>query len=385
MEKYRQRGVSPTKEDVHAALKGLDEGAFPGSFCKILQSPFEKDTYILMHADGSGTKSSIAYLMAQETHDNRWYTGLAQDAAVMNTDDMACVGALGPFLFSNTIGRNAHRIPGETIKAIIHGYENFFASLQPYKIFCTMSGGETADVGDLVQTLIIDATAVTTLKEADIITMRMQPGDVIVGFSSTGQAIYEDKPNSGIASNGLTLAKHQLLSHEYATRYPESYSPTVPGDLVYQGPYRLEDPLPESDFTIGEALLSPTRTYLPLVKEILLSFREHIHGIVHCTGGGQAKCKNFGHGLRYIKNNLFPVPPLFKAIQKTGVEWKEMYQVFNMGHRIEFYVSQEVASSLLAIGEKYSIEGKIIGKIESSPSGKNEVILLTPYGEFVYQ
>ncbi|NPV39281.1 Phosphoribosylformylglycinamidine cyclo-ligase [Brevinematales bacterium NS] len=385
MEKYRQRGVSPTKEDVHAALKGIDEGAFPGSFCKILRSPFENGSYILMHADGSGTKSSIAYLMAQETGDNQWYAGLAQDAAVMNTDDMACVGAVGPFLFSNTIGRNAHRIPGEAIKAIIHGYERFFASLKPYGIVCTMSGGETADVGDLVQTLIVDATAVATLKETEIITMRMQPGDVIVGFSSTGQALYEDKPNSGIASNGLTLARHQLLSHEYASRYPESYSPTVPQDLVYQGPYRLDDPLPESEFTIGEALLSPTRTYLPLIKEILLSFREHIHGIVHCTGGGQAKCKNFGHGLRYVKNNLFPVPPLFKAIQKTGVEWKEMYQVFNMGHRIEFYVPQEIAPSLLTIGEKYHIEGKIVGKIESSPSGKNEVILLTPYGEFVYQ
>ncbi|MCX7882915.1 MAG: AIR synthase-related protein [Brevinematales bacterium] len=384
MDTYRKRGVSPTKEDVHAALKGMDEGAFPGSFCKILDNPFEKGTYILMHADGTGTKSSIAYLMAQETHDPHWYSGLAQDAAVMNIDDMGCVGAVGPFLFSNTIGRNTHRIPGEAIKAIIHGYEAFFASLRPYGVTCLMSGGETADVGDLVQTLVVDATAVTTLSLKEIVTMRMQPGDIIVGFSSTGKAIYEDRPNSGIASNGLTLARHQLLSHEYAVRYPETYSPTLPEHLVYQGPYHLEDILPESEFTIGEALLSPTRTYLPLVKEILSLYREHIHGIVHCTGGGQVKCKNFGKGLRYIKDNLFPVPPLFHAIQKTGISWKEMYQVFNMGHRIEFYVSREVAPSLLDVGEKYHIEGKIIGRIESSSSENNEVVLLTPHGEYIY-
>jgi len=384
MERYRLRGVSPTKEDVHAALTGMDEGAFPGSFCKILPNPLSMGEYLVMHADGSGTKSSIAYLMARETNDPSWYGGLAQDAAVMNLDDMACVGATGPFVFSNTLGRNAHRIPGEAIKAIIHGYERFFASVRPYGIECLMSGGETADVGDLVGTLIVDATAVTTLRHDEVIPMTMQPGDVIVGFSSTGQSLYETRPNSGIGSNGLTLARHQLLSHDYATRYPESYSSTVDDTLVYQGPYHLEDILPGSEFTIGEALLSPTRTYLPLVKDILSAYRPFIHGIVHCTGGGQAKCKNFGTSLRYIKDNLFPVPPLFAAIQQTGVSWKEMYQVFNMGHRLEIYVPQEMVSPLLAIGEKYHIEARVIGRIESSPSGRNEVILRTPYGEFVY-
>ncbi len=384
MDKYRLRGVSPTKEDVHAALEGIDEGVFPGSFCKILPDPFGNDGYVVMHADGSGTKSSVAYLMARETGDAQWYAGLAQDAAVMNIDDMACVGATGPFLFSNTIGRNAHRVPGDAIKAIIHGYEAFFASLRPYNIVCTMSGGETADVGDLVQTVIVDATAITRLKAEEVITMRMQPGDVIVGFSSTGQSTYETKPNSGIASNGLTLARHQLLSHDYAKKYPESFSPTMAPNLAYQGPYHLEDTLPGTNFSIGEALLSPTRSYLPLVRDMISSMRDTIHGIVHCTGGGQAKCKNFGSSLRYIKDNLFPVPPLFEAIQKTGVDWKEMYQVFNMGHRLEVYVPRDAAETLIQLGERYHIEARIVGRIESSPSGKNEVILKTAFGDFCY-
>ncbi|URA11318.1 AIR synthase related protein [Thermospira aquatica] len=384
MDKYRLRGVSPTKEDVHAAIEGLNEGAFPGSFCKILPDPFHHNRYIVMHADGSGTKSSVAYLMAKETGNDQWYAGLAQDAAVMNIDDMACVGATGPFLFSNTIGRNAHRVPGEAIKAIIHGYETFFSSLRPHNIVCMMSGGETADVGDLVQTVIVDATAIAKLKGEEVITMKMQPGDVIVGFSSTGQSSYETQPNSGIASNGLTLARHQLLSHEYALKYPESFSATINPDLVYQGPYHLEDRLPGTNFCIGEALLSPTRSYLPIIREMLSTMREAIHGIVHCTGGGQVKCKHFGFSLRYIKDNLFPVPPLFEIIQKTGVPWREMYQVFNMGHRLEVYVPRDAAETLVHIGEKYNIEAKIVGRIESSPNSHNEVILKTPFGEFFY-
>jgi len=384
MEKYRSRGVSPTKEDVHAALQNVDEGAFPGSFCKIVPNPFQKGEYLVMHADGSGTKSSVAYLMARESGQSHWYAGLAQDAAVMNLDDMACVGAVGPFVFSNTIGRNAHRVDGEAIKQVIHGYIHFFESLKPYGVECIMTGGETADVGDLVQTIVVDATAVASLSEGEVLPMSMQVGDVIVGFSSTGQASYEKVPNSGIGSNGLTLARHQLLSHDYAKRYPESFSPTIEESNVYQGSYHLEDLLPGSSFTVGEALLSPTRTYLPVVKEILARYREAIHGMVHCTGGGQVKCKNFGKALRYVKDNLFPVPSLFLAIQKTGVEWREMYQVFNMGHRLEIYTSPEVAQELITLAGRFQIEARIVGRIEAAQGPHNEVVLQTPYGVFIY-
>ena len=375
-EAYLSRGVSPTKDDVKAAVSKQDQGLFPGSFCKIIEDPAgDPEWCAAFHADGAGTKSSLAYLMYSETSDPSWFRGIAQDSLVMNTDDLVAIGAIGPFFLSNTIGRNAHRIPGQILKEIISGYDEVIANFADYGVEIIMTGGETADVGDLVRTVICDCTLMTRLPRNRVInSANIIPGLDIVGLASTGQTTYEKHENSGISSNGLTAARHLLLDHSYAKQYPESYSETVPEDKVYVGSYRLEDQLPGSNLSIGQALLSPTRSYLPPVIAMLDQHREDIRAIIHCTGGGQVKCIDFSRGIRYVKNNLFPIPPLFKAILDTGeVEAKEMYQIFNMGHRIELYCRPQISSALIEIAASFNLEARIIGHTESCAGNRNEV------------
>ena len=387
-ESYLSRGVSPTKDDVKAAVKNQSKGVFPGAFAKLIEDiAGDEDYCTAIHADGAGTKSSVAYLMFKETGYYDWFKGLAQDSLVMNTDDLACVGAIDNLSLSNTIGRNAHRVDGKAIAKVIEGYDEMIGKLEDNGIYIKMCGGETADVGDLVRTLIVDSTIVARAKRSDIINAaNIKGGDVIVGLASYGQAAYEDKYNSGMSSNGLTAARHMLLSKYYFENFKESFSETVPEDKAYCGKFRLTDNLPGTDITVGEAILSPTRTFLPVIKKVLDAHREKIHGIIHCTGGGQAKCRDFGKNVRYVKDNLFELPPLFQAIYESGeIPMKEMFQVFNCGHRIEFYTDEATAASIIEISKSFNIDAKVVGHVECLENDtSNEVVIKYKGEEFLY-
>ena len=383
-ESYLSRGVSPTKDDVKKAVSTQSAGVFPGAFCKMVEDIAGDEAYCMaIHADGAGTKSSAAYLAYRETGDTKWFSSIAQDSLVMNTDDLLCIGAVSGFMLSNTIGRNAHRVDGACIAAVIKGYDRVIDNLNAHGANIRMTGGETADVGDLVKTIIADSTLVTRLLRSDVINAaEIKSGHVIVGLSSTGKTTYEEKENSGISSNGLTAARHMLLSKYYLRKYPESVSETISEDKIYCGKYKLEDALPESNMTVGEALLSPTRTYLPVLSEIVKKYKENISGIIHCTGGGLVKCRDFGKNLLYIKDNLFELPPIFKAIYESGeISQKEMYQVFNCGHRMEIYCDEKTAEAVISIAEKYALSAKIIGRVEALPEGSENQVRISDRGE----
>ena len=386
-ERYSKRGVSASKEEVHAAIKGIDKGLYPSAFCKIVPDYLTgDDSYCLvMHADGAGTKSSLAYMYWKETGDLSVWKGIAQDALIMNIDDLICVGATSNILLSSTIGRNKNLIPGEVIRAIIQGTEELISDLAQYGIQIHSTGGETADVGDLVRTIIVDSTVTARMKRSDVIdNANIQAGDVIVGLASFGKAVYEQEYNGGMGSNGLTSARHDVFSRYLAEKYPESYDHAVPEELVYSGSAKLTDPVAETPLDAGKLVLSPTRTYAPVVKKILEEFpAEQIHGMVHCSGGAQTKILHFIEDLHVIKDNLFPVPPLFSLIQKeSGTPWREMYQVFNCGHRMEIYVPEAIADKLISISESFGIPGRIVGRVEDAP-GK-ALTIQSPYGTFSY-
>ncbi len=372
--RYQSRGVSAGKEDVHNAIQNIDKGLFPKAFCKIVPDYLTGDENycIVMHADGAGTKSSLAYMYWKKTGDLSVWKGIAQDALIMNIDDLLCVGATGPILLSSTIGRNKNLIPGEVLSTIINGTEELLAELRSYGIEIYSTGGETADVGDLVRTIIVDSTVICRMKKTDVISNdRIQSGDVIVGLASYGQATYEKEYNGGMGSNGLTSARHDVFSKTLATEFPESFDPDIPIDLVYSGTKKLLDSVAGSPVDAGKLVLSPTRTYAPVIKKILENHRNEIHGMVHCSGGAQTKVLHFINELHIIKDNLFPIPPLFEMIQnESGTTWEEMYKVFNMGHRMELYVNEYIASSIIQISESYGIEAKIIGRVESGKGKK---------------
>lgn len=385
--RYNQRGVSAQKEDVHRAVAKLDKGLFPNAFCKVYPDYWgNDDAYCnLMHADGAGTKSILAYMYWKETGDISVWKGIAIDAIVMNTDDLLCVGATGPFTYSSTIGRNKHLVPGEVISEIINGTQAYFDTMRGYGIDIKFLGGETADVGDVVRTIIVDGTMACRMRRDKLVTTEnMKPGNVVVSLSSYGQATYETEYNSGMGSNGLTSARHELLSKQYAQKYPESVDPNLPADVVYNGKYSLTDSTP-TPLDIGKMILSPTRTYAPVVLEILDKHFDRINGIIHCSGGGQSKCLHYLPGpLRVVKDNLLPVPPLFTMIQKSaGTEWREMYQVFNMGQRLEIYTDASTADDIINIAAGFNIEAVISGYVEASD--KKEVIIESPYGSFRYE
>ncbi len=363
---YARRGVSAGKEEVHAAISYLDKGLFPRAFCKILPdlSSGDPDWCTIMHADGAGTKSALAYLYWKETGDLSVWRGIAQDAIVMNTDDMLCAGATGPFVFSNTIGRNKFYVGGEVLSELLLGMEAFFDMLRSHGIDVTNAGGETADLGDLVKTLVHDATAFARLPRNQVITNEgIRPGDVVVGLASFGQTTYEAEYNGGIGSNGLTNARHDLLANVYAGKYPETYDANIPRELVYAGKHLVTDMVPGLPIPVGKALLSPTRTYLPVMKPVLDRYRDRIHGLIHCTGGGQGKVKKFIDQVHVVKDNLFPTPPLFSLIQaSSGAGWAEMYQVLNMGHRLEVYTDGETAKAILDIAGEFELEARIVGR-----------------------
>jgi len=387
--KYNQRGVSAGKEDVHNAIKNIDKGLFPSAFCKIIPDILGADEAWcnIMHADGAGTKSSLAYVYWKETGDISVWRGIAQDAIIMNLDDLLCVGALDNILLSSTIGRNKNLIPGEVIAEIINGTEEILAELRELGIGIYSTGGETADVGDLVRTIIVDSTVTCRLKKSDVISNdRIKPGDVIVGLASYGQASYEKEYNGGMGSNGLTSARHDVFHKYVAEKYPESYDPAVPYELIFSGGRRLTDLIETGNgesVTAGKLVLSPTRTYAPVIKQILEKYRGQIHGMVHCSGGAQTKVLHFIENLHIVKDNLFPVPPLFKLIQEQSeTSWQEMYKVFNMGHRMELYVPEELAADLIKISESFNIDARIIGKVEAAESKK--VTIRSEFGEFIY-
>jgi phosphoribosylformylglycinamidine cyclo-ligase len=384
--RYESRGVSAAKEDVHAAVRGSDAGLFPGAFCKIVADSLagDPDYCLAMHADGAGTKSALAYLVWRETGDLSVFRGLAQDALVMNLDDLVCVGALGPFLVSNTIGRNKRLVPGEAIREIVQGYEELAERLARWDIAVHLTGGETADVGDLVRTLVVDATVTARMRRDRVIANdRVQAGDVIVGLASFGQTTYEQAYNSGIGSNGLTSGRHDLLGGSYATTYPETCDPDTPPDLRYAGPHRVSDPLPGTAVNIGQALLSPTRTYLPVIRDALDTERGALHALIHCTGGGQTKALRTGTGLHYVKGSLFEPPPIFAEIRRvSGTPWREMYRVFNMGHRMEVIGDERLVPVLEDIGKRYNLGVKVVGRVENSPvAPRNRVTIVAPDGE----
>ncbi len=385
--RYMSRGVSAAKEDVHNAIKNLDKGLFPKAFCKIIPDYFtgDPDYCLVMHADGAGTKSSLAYVYWKETGDMSVWAGIAQDAIVMNTDDLLCVGVTDDLLLSSTIGRNKNLIPGEVISALIEGTNAFVDRMKEYGVDMTLTGGETADLGDLVRTVIVDSTVCARVRRSDILdNSKIAPGDVVVGLASYGKAVYEDEYNGGTGSNGLTSARHDLFAHYIADKYPESYDHAVPQSLVYSGSRMLTEIEPETGLSYGKLLLSPTRTYAPVIKEVLASHRADIHGMVHCTGGAQAKVLNFVDGVRIVKDNMFPIPPLFKALKvESGAEWQEMYRVFNMGHRMEIYTDRENAASIINIAAKYGVEARIIGRVEASET--KEVSIITDNGTFNYR
>ncbi len=369
MSKYFQRGVSSNKEDVHNAIAALDQGLFLNSFCKVLPDTISKSQnhYLLMHADGAGTKSALAYVYWKETNDLSVWEGIAQDAIVMNTDDLLCVGSINDFVVSSTIGRNQKKIPSQVIKSLIHGTESFLETLRSYGINIANGGGETADLGDLVRTIVVDSSIVGRIEKHKVINnANISDGDVIVGLASFGQADYEKQYNSGIGCNGLTSARHDLFNRKLKRKYPESFDSEIPPKLIYSGPYYLTDAIKEYKTDFGKFVLSPTRTYLPIVKSIFENIdRKKIHGIIHCTGGGQTKVLNFIDDLYIIKNNLFPMPKLFELIiSSSNSSMKEMYQVFNMGHRLEFYTDIETAWQLIEISKSFSVDAKIIGRVE---------------------
>lgn len=385
-DRYTQRGVSASKEDVHQAIRKLDKGLFPKAFCKIVPDYLSNDSNYctVMHADGAGTKSSLAYIYWKETGDLTVWKGVAQDAIIMNIDDLLCVGATNHILLSSTIGRNKNLIPGEVVSAIINGTEEVLEMLRNHGLGIVSTGGETADVGDLVRTVIVDSTVVSRMKRTDVIdNSRIQAGDVIVGLASDGKASYETEYNGGMGSNGLTSARHDVFHKEYATRYPESYNNDIDADLVYSGKYKVTDRVPDIELNVGKLVLSPTRTYAPIIIEVLKNLQYQIHGIVHCSGGAQTKILHFVDNLHVIKDNLFDTPPLFSLIQEqSGTDWKEMYKVFNMGHRMEIYLAEENAQQVIDISKKFGVSSKIIGRIE--PSEKKNLTIKSKHGKFSY-
>ena len=384
--RYMLRGVSAAKEDVHNAIKNIDKGIFPQAFCKIIPDILGGDPEYcnIMHADGAGTKSSLAYMYWKETGNLDIWKGIAQDAIVMNTDDLLCVGAVDNILVSSTIGRNKMLIPGEVITAIINGTDELLSEMREMGIGIYPTGGETADVGDLVRTIIVDSTVTCRMKRSDVIdNANIRPGDVIVGLSSTGQATYEKQYNGGMGSNGLTSARHDVFSKYLAKKYPESFDHAVPEELVYSGKRTLTESIEDLDIDAGKLVLSPTRTFAPVIKKMLDEFRPEIHGMVHCTGGAQTKVLHFvGENCRVIKDNMFPVPPLFKIIQEESkTDWKEMYQVFNMGHRMEIYVSKDIADKIISISKSFNIDAQIIGHVTE---GARSLTIKSEFGEFNY-
>lgn len=384
--RYNLRGVSASKEDVHNAIKNVDKGVFPHAFCKIIPDILGGDPEWcnIMHADGAGTKSSLAYAYWRETGDLSVWRGIAQDALVMNTDDLLCVGATDNILVSSTIGRNKNLIPGEVISAIINGTEELLETLRGMGVGIYSTGGETADVGDLVRTIIVDSTVTCRMRRADVIdNANIKAGDVIVGLASFGQATYEKTYNGGMGSNGLTSARHDVFAKYLAEKYPETFDAAVPEDLVYSGSCRLDDPVEGTSPTAGQLVLSPTRTYAPVIKKLLAEMRPAIHGMVHCTGGAQTKVMHFVEGKHVIKDNMFPVPPLFDLIRReSGTPWEEMYKVFNMGHRMEIYVAPEHAAEVMAISESFGIPARVVGRVEDAPV--NKLTIKTSEGIFEY-
>ncbi|MBA4134173.1 MAG: phosphoribosylformylglycinamidine cyclo-ligase [Flavobacterium sp.] len=386
-QRYNQRGVSASKEDVHNAIKNIDKGLFPKAFCKIVPDYLTNDDAycLIMHADGAGTKSSLAYMYWKETGDISVWKGIAQDALIMNIDDLLCVGATDNILLSSTIGRNKNLIPADVISAIINGTEELIAELKSFGVTIHSTGGETADVGDLVRTIIVDSTVTARMKREDVIdNANIQPGDVIVGLASFGQAKYEKSYNGGMGSNGLTSARHDVFAKYLAEKYPESFDAAVPYELVYSGQTKLTDAVADSPIDAGKLVLSPTRTYTPIIKAILSNYTaKDIHGMVHCSGGAQTKVLHFVDNVHVIKDNLFPVPPLFKLIQENSkTDWKEMYQVFNCGHRMELYVPQEIANDIIAISESFGVEARIVGRVEASENKK--LTIKSEFGVFEY-
>ncbi len=386
--RYYQRGVSASKEDVHKAIAKIDKGLFPKAFCKIVPDHLtgDKDYCIVMHADGAGTKSSLAYAYWKETGDIKVWKGIAQDAIVMNTDDLLCVGAVDNILLSSTIGRNKNNIPAEVLSQIINGTEEILEQLRSYGIGIHSTGGETADVGDLVRTIIVDSTVVCRMKRADVIdNANIQAGDVIVGLASFGKSDYETEYNGGMGSNGLTSARHDVFENSLSKKFPESFDAAVPADLVYSGKIKLTEMINvgSEEVSAGKLVLSPTRTYAPIIKKILDDLRPQIHGMVHCSGGAQTKVLHFVDTVHVIKDNLFPVPPLFKLIQEqSGTSWQEMYKVFNMGHRMEIYVPKEIAENIIEISKSFGVDARIVGRVEAS--SKKQLTIISDKGTFLY-
>lgn len=384
--RYQARGVSAGKEDVHNAIKKLDKGLFPKAFCKIIPDYLTGDEShcVVMHADGAGTKSSLAYMYWKKTGDLSVWKGIAQDALIMNIDDLLCVGATGPILLSSTIGRNKNLIPGEVISEIINGTEELLQELRDHGIEIYSTGGETADVGDLVRTIIVDSTVICRMKRSDVISNHtIQPGDVIVGLASFGKAIYESEYNGGMGSNGLTSARHDVFTKKLASEFPDSFDPNVPSEYIYSGTKNLLDEIEGTPLDAGKLVLSPTRTYAPIIKKILDQHRSEIHGMVHCSGGAQTKVLHFVDNVHVIKDNLFPTPPLFDLIQKeSNTDWKEMYKVFNMGHRMELYVKPDIAESIISISKSFDVDARIVGRVESSTEAK--VTIKSDKGNFEY-
>lgn len=386
-ERYMQRGVSASKEDVHNAISSLDKGLFPKAFCKIVEDILGNDPAYcnIMHADGAGTKSSLAYLYWKATGDLRVWKGIAQDAIIMNIDDLLCAGAIDNILVSSTIGRNKNLIPGEVISAIINGTEEVLQMLRDHGVNALLTGGETADVGDLVRTIIVDSTVTCRMKRKDVISNdRIEAGDVIVGLASFGQARYESEYNGGMGSNGLTSARHDVFGKSISEEFPESFDPQVPKELVYSGSFGLTDPAPGTPLDMGQLVLSPTRTYAPILASLLKTHRSEIHGLVHCSGGAQTKVLHFIENLHVIKDNLFDTPPLFRIIQQeSGTDWKEMYKVFNMGHRMEVYLEEKVAEKVIQLAAEFGVEARIIGRV-TDYNGK-KVTVSGPHGTFTYE
>lgn len=384
--KYNQRGVSASKEDVHQAIKNIDKGLFPKAFCKVIPDLLANDDEYctIMHADGAGTKSSLAYMYWKETGDVSVWKGIAQDALIMNLDDLLCIGATDNILLSSTIGRNKNLITGEVISALINGSEEILEELRKWDVNIHSTGGETADVGDLVRTIIVDSTVTARMKRSDVIdNANIREGDVIVGLASYGQASYENEYNGGMGSNGLTSARHDVFAKYLAEKYPESYDNKVPEELVYAGALKLTDPTEVEGVDAGKLVLSPTRTYAPIIKKILDAHRKDIHGMIHCSGGAQTKVLHFTDNLHIIKDNMFPIPPLFKMIkEQSGTSWEEMYKVFNMGHRMEIYVPKEIAQDIIKISESFNVEAQIVGRVESSD--KQHLSIKTENGLFEY-
>ena len=385
-QRYMQRGVSASKEDVHNAIKHIDKGLYPKAFCKIIPDVLGGDPEYcnIMHADGAGTKSSLAYLYWKETGDLSVWKGIAQDALIMNIDDLLCVGAIDNILVSSTIGRNKMLIPAEVVSAIINGTDELLAELRDMGVGVYATGGETADVGDLVRTIIVDSTVTCRMRRSDVIdNARIRPGDVIVGLASFGQATYEKEYNGGMGSNGLTSARHDVFARYLAEKYPESYDAAVPRELIYSGDMTLTDAIDGVPLDAGKLVLSPTRTYAPVVKKLLDTMRGEIHGMVHCSGGAQTKILHFVDQVRVVKDNLFPVPPLFRLIrEQSGTDWAEMYKVFNMGHRLEIYLAPERADEAIAVSKSFGIDAQVVGRVE--PGEKKELIIRSEFGEFTY-